>query len=171
MAHLYWHFLVYQHHLDESAAEYERQKKDGQWLRSYLQKQLGFTDGEFAPVRASAERLSARISELDAKAKGIVAADRSVWTHGLMPASGPPPSLEKLKALTAEREVAISAEIENLNQALTPQRAAALRAFLNEKFSQNVTTLPINRTRQPIDRNRQATGSFASGGVQRSVQP
>ncbi len=49
LPHLYWHFLVYQNHLDTTAAAHESQGKDGQWLRAYLQKKLAFSDSEFAP--------------------------------------------------------------------------------------------------------------------------
>jgi primosomal protein N'' len=57
LEHQYWHLLRWQNHLDKAAAEHEKQGKDGSWLRDHIQKELGFTDAEFAPVRDSAQRL------------------------------------------------------------------------------------------------------------------
>lgn len=93
LAHLYWHFLMYQAYLDEKAAEREKQGQDGEWLRNSLQKQLAFTDAEFAPIRASAIRLSTEIRALDAQARSIEAADRKARTEGHVPPGTPPPGL------------------------------------------------------------------------------
>src|SRR6266478_3630227 len=41
LSHLYWHFLLYQNHLDRAAADHEQQGKDGRWLSNHFQKQLG----------------------------------------------------------------------------------------------------------------------------------
>src|ERR1700735_2396635 len=49
LPHLYWHFLIYQHQLDQLAVEHEKQHKDGNWLRSYLQTKLSMTPEEFQP--------------------------------------------------------------------------------------------------------------------------
>ncbi len=129
LPHLYLHFLLYQRHLDEAAAQREKQGENGDWLRTGLQKRLGFTDGEFAPVRASSERLSAKIADLNARARAIVAADQQARKQGLIPPGSPPPGLEKLKALDAERNADIDAEIATLNQALSPANAASLQSF------------------------------------------
>jgi hypothetical protein len=144
LPHLYWHFLVYQHHLDDAAAEHKQQGKDGQWLQTYLQKKLGFSDGEFATVRASSVRLTAEIKVLDAQAQAVAQADIAAGKQGLIPAGSAPPGLAQLKALTAQREADINAEIQYLNQTLSAQDAATLQTFLQQRFSKTVTT--INRS-------------------------
>ena len=164
LPHLYWHFVVYQHHLEEVAAEHEKQGKEGQWLRNYLQTKLGFTDTDFAPIRVSAERLSAEIKDLDSKAMTIAAADREARRKGLVALDATPPGHEQLKALTAEREADINAEIQSLNQALSQKNADALRTFLTQRFSQNVTALQIDRSKHP-------EGAFTGKPAQGSTQP
>jgi len=149
LPHLYWHFLAYQHHLDEAAAEHEKQGKNGQWLRDYLRVKLGFDEDEFAPVRISADRLTAKIQDLESKAKAIAASDREARAKGLVSPGAPAPGLEQLRALTAERETDISAEVDYLNQTLSKEDADSLRKFLNERFSLNVTTLHIDRNLNP----------------------
>jgi hypothetical protein len=164
LAHLYWHFLVYQHHLDQAAAERQKQGQDGTWLRDYLQKKLGFTDAEFAPIRTSADKLSAEIQDLNSKALTIAAADREARRKGLVAPDAAPPGHEQLKALTAEREADINAEIEGLDQALSQKNADALRTFLTQRFSQNVTALQIDRSKHP-------EGAFTGKPAQGSTQP
>lgn len=136
--HLYLHFLLYQHHLDNSAAARQKEGKNGEWLRSSLRKRLHFTEDDFAPVRAAAERLSAEITDLNTRAKAIIAADRSARSQGLIPPGSPPPGLAKLKALSAERDADFQAEIAALNQALSPANADALRTFLTTEFVKSV---------------------------------
>ena len=65
LPHLYWHLLMWQNHLDKSAAEHEQQGENGSWLRGHLQKQLGFTESEFAPIRESAQRLASTLADLE----------------------------------------------------------------------------------------------------------
>jgi hypothetical protein len=141
LPHLYWHFLVYQNHLDNTAAANEQQGKDGQWLRTFLQKKLVFSDSEFATVRDSSVRLTAEIKALDAQAQAIVQADTAAHKQGLIPVGSAPPGLAQLKALSAQREAYIGAEIQYLNQALSAQDAATLQTFLQQTFSKTVTTV------------------------------
>ena len=137
--HLYWHLLIYQQHLDSVAAEREKQGRDGSWLRNYLQKKLGFTDFEFAPVRESAQRLEKTIAEIDASAKSIAQADRALYGNGLLPSGVQPPGWAKLKELNQDRESAIANEIEILNEALGSKNAARFKAFVEGDFSSKVT--------------------------------
>ena len=164
LAHLYWHFLVYQHHLDESAVEHEKQGKDGLWLRNYLQNKLGFTDEQFAPIRESADRLTAKVKDLDSKARMIAASDRESRKKGLVAPDTPAPGLEQLKALTIERETDINYEIESLNHALSEKDATTLRTFLQQRFSLVVRA-------SQVDPNKQSLGSFSGGQVQEKAQP
>ncbi len=123
LAHLYWHFLVYQNYLDTKAAALEAQGKDGGKIHDDLQTRLRFSDADFAPIRNSSGRLATEVKTLDAKATEIRSAGSFSWTR------------TELKALTAQREDDINTEIANLTQALSPQKKAALDAFLVDFFS------------------------------------
>lgn len=139
LAHLYWHFLIYQHHLDQLAAEHEKQGKDGAWLRSYLQTKLSMTDEEFQPIRESADRLDAAMSELNAKANAIAAAANAARSKEGAGSADEQQFRHKLKSLTAQREAAINKEIDTLNAALDPDAAQKLRDYLKNTFSKNVS--------------------------------
>jgi len=122
LAHCYWHFLMYQNHLDVKAAEQTTQGKSNSLLGSHLQIKLGLTDAEFAPIRTSSKRLAAEVNALNAKAAAIVAAKT--------PTSG-----AQLRALTAEREADINAEVGYLRGSLGPTKTAAFEAFIVQMFS------------------------------------
>jgi hypothetical protein len=121
--HLYWHFLAYQNHLDTKAAAVAVDGKDGTGLRNLLQKKLGFSDADFAPIRTSSVRLTAEVHSLDAQAVAIRAAGPSAT------------SLDQLHALTGQRETEITVEISFLKQHLPPDKIKALEAFLTKFFS------------------------------------
>lgn len=123
LPHLYWHFLVFQNVLDSKAAELEAHGKDGRTLRNDLQMRMGFSDSDFAPVRASSVRLSSELKVLDAQAATVRAAGRS------------PANAAKLKALAAQREAYINAEISALKRALPPERIAVFEAFITRFFA------------------------------------
>lgn len=125
LAHLYWHFLEYQNHLDTRAAAISAEGKNGSGMRHILQRNLGFSDANFASIRASSVRLTAKVKALDRRAAVIRAGD---------PSSS---NLRQLKALTIERETDINVEISSLKQNLSPAKIAALEAFLTNFFSPN----------------------------------
>lgn len=130
LPHLYWHFLAYQAHLDEKAAALAKQGKDATTMRNYLQTNLGFTDADFAPIRASGGRLSTEVKALNAQAATIVTA-------------GPTPtSRAQLQALTQQREAYVNAEVATLRQALPPAKVAAFEAFITKMFSPANATAP-----------------------------
>jgi hypothetical protein len=164
LPHLYWHFLMWQNHLDSAAAEHEKAGRDGAWLRTYVEKRLGFSDAEFAPVRESAQRLQATIAGLDSQAMVIVQKDRAMYAKGLLAASDSPPGLPRLRELTQERETAISDEIAQLNAALGPVNSARLRSFIEKSFSTNVKAVPI----QPVLHPPSQPGSAS---LRNGVQP
>lgn len=138
MAHLYWHFLVYQNHLDTKAAELDAHGKNGNPMRSHLQHILGLSDADYAPIRTSSVRLTAKVKDLDAQAAAIRSAG---------PSSS---SLDQLKALTVQRETDINAEISFLKQTLPPDKIRAFEAFLTQFFSPtNAIPRPPIATGQP----------------------
>jgi hypothetical protein len=124
LEHLYWHFLILQNFLDTKAATQESQGKDGK-LRGDLQKALGWPDTDYAPIRVSSVRLTAKVKDLDAKAAAIQKAGASSSSH------------DQLKALTVQREACINSEISYLKQNLPPDKIKAFEAFLTQLFSPN----------------------------------
>jgi hypothetical protein len=138
LAHLYWHFLIYQHHLDQLASQHEAQGKDGRWLRSYLQNRVSMTDEDFAPIRESADRLNAAMETFKAHAKSVVIQVNPVrGKDGTLSPEGRQ-SRKELKQLSSQREEIINAEIKTLNAALTPEARASLQKYLTNIFSSNV---------------------------------
>ena len=123
LAHLYWHFLVFQNHLDTKAADLGAHGKNGRLMHNHLQKKLGFSDADYAAIRTSSVRLTAKVKVLDAKATAIQKAGASSSSH------------DQLKALTVQREADINSEIAYLKQNLPPDKIKAFEAFLTQLFS------------------------------------
>jgi len=152
---------MWQDHLDKAAIEREKSGKDGSWLRGHLQKQLSFTDAEFAPVRESSQRLATTLSALETQAKSLVKEDLALYASGKLRSSDPPPNLAKVKQLQQEREAAIDTEITRLNAALGIKNAARLKIYVTSNFSSRVTTTsnPNHPARQSAyGPSRQALG-------------
>jgi len=126
LAHLYWHFLLYQNHLDTKATDLGVQGKDSSPMHNHLQKKLGFSDADYAPVRISSFRLAAKAKALDKQAASIRAASTSSST-----------SQPQLQALAVQREADINAEISYLKQNVSPDKIKAFEAFLTQMFSPN----------------------------------
>jgi hypothetical protein len=123
LAHLYWHFLAYQNHLDTEAAAKVTQGQDGSGLRNHLQVRMGFSDADYAPIRISSARLAAELTPLNAQAAEIRSAGPSSANSAQM------------QALTVQREAAINAEISYLKQTLSPAKIMAFEAFITQLFS------------------------------------
>jgi hypothetical protein len=132
LTQLYWSFLSYQQHLDNLAAQKEEQRENGDWLRNALQKQLQFSDSDFAQIRNSGRQLVQQVTALDAQAAAIRA-------EGMLP-----PSRTQLTELTLERQSEINGTMQNLAQALSPGKKAAMDAFLPRFF--HVTVAPSAAT-------------------------
>ena len=134
LTHLYWHFLIYQNHLDSVAATMSSQGQDGSELGNDLQRRMGFSDADFAPIRASGVRLSSEIQALDAQAAAIRA-------NGVSPSN-----TAQLQALTAQREADINAEITSLKQALSPDKITAFETFITQFFAPKPLTVQFPAT-------------------------
>ena len=122
LAHLYWHFLAYQNHLDTKAAAIGATGKDGSKLRNALQHELGFSDADYAFIRTSSTRLTANVHVLDGQARTILSAGPSQAGRS------------QLQMLTFQRESDINAERSYLKANLSPAKMTALEAFLVRLF-------------------------------------
>jgi hypothetical protein len=122
LGHLYWHFLILQNYLDTKSVELDSEKRDGNGLRSNLQKQLGWSDEDYASIRTSSVRLTAKLKDLDAQAAAIKAAGESSSSH------------EQLQTLTVQRETSINSEITFLKRSLPPDKMQAFEIFLIQFF-------------------------------------
>jgi hypothetical protein len=166
LPHLYWHFLMYQNHLDRTAAVREQQGRDGAWLSHHFQKQLGFTDAQFAPVRSAALHLEPALQDIRTHVKTIVQDSR--MRSGLSPQPRGPsllqgssvsaviprssdavagiarPERAQLRELQQQHEAAIVREVANLKQALGPDLAAKLDNYLETDFARHVTVTHVH---------------------------
>lgn len=143
VAHLYWHLLMWQNHLDQAAANHERAGRDGTWLRTYLQTRLGFNDDQFRPVRLAAQHLQATIAGLNAQAQTIVKQQGVLRDERLLSASDSHSDLPELTELTQLREAAINRQIAQMNAALGPVNSERLRIFVVRVFARNVRHVTI----------------------------
>jgi hypothetical protein len=125
LEHLYWHFLTLQNFMDAKAAEKEAQGKDGNPLRKNLQNTLGWSDEEYASVRTSSVRLTAKLKDLNAQAVAI-----RTKTTGISASDH-----DQLKALTVQREDAINSEVSFFRQNLPPDKIKAFEAYITQLFS------------------------------------
>jgi hypothetical protein len=140
---LYWHFLIVQNRLDAEAAALAAKGEDGSWLRDSNQKGLGFTDDEFAIVRAAAQRLEPELRALDMQAKAVRAAWRERYRAQFPFPRGapPPPAPPELHELQRQRKELIESEAAKLREELGPELAARMDDYLtrsvrNEKAPQ-----------------------------------
>jgi hypothetical protein len=150
LEHLYWHFLVLQNYLDTKSVELESNGKDGRGLRNNLQKQLGWSDADYALIRTSSVRLTAQLKDLDAQAAAIKSADMSSSSH------------EQLKALTVQRETSIHSEITFLRHNLSPDKIREFEFFLIQFFAPK----PVS-PRPPLPAKPAVTGQPAPAAVQK----
>lgn len=139
LGHLYWHFLIHLNELDAQAASMEAQGGDGSWLRNHHQVALGFSDADFAVIRASSVRLSSELANLSVQAGAVRSA-------GLSAASP-----TQLNALAAQRDTAINAEVAHLKQTLPAGEIATLESYIVQFFS------PKSGASQASPANAQAT--------------
>jgi hypothetical protein len=123
LSHYYWHFLAHQNQLDAWAKTQAAKGHDGSALRNHLQKSIGLSDADYAPVRTSAVRLTTEVKALNAQAQAIRAAGPTAESYA------------QLKALTAQRESDIDSEVAYLKKSLSPNKRAKLEAFMVQFFS------------------------------------
>jgi hypothetical protein len=120
LPHLYWHFLIHQSELDAFAAKLDAQRRGGDAIRNNLQRQLGFSNADYAPIRASSQRLATELKPIETELRSI---------------EGPAWNPNQAATLIAERETYIDREINTLSTELSPQNKAALERFMTQFFA------------------------------------
>jgi hypothetical protein len=135
---LYRHFLAYQNHLDRVGAALDEKGENGSGFRDHFQKTLGFTNAEYAPVRAAAQRLEQELADEDAKIKAVIQAFRASYPKVLTSRSERPPLPPELAQLQKDRNAIIEGEMKRLNSDLGPDRAAKLQDVIEHDFAPNV---------------------------------
>ena len=142
-----WHdFLMEVNHSDRTAANRGLKGRDGTPLRNLDETNLGFSDDQFKPIRATAQRLEAELREIDAKIKAVTDADRAA--HHLPP---------ELQALHQRSEAMFESEVSNLKQALGPDLAARLDLFIQTNFARMVTAHHPHPDSAPPENRRTGT--------------
>ena len=143
LPHLYWHFLMYQKHLDHAAAEHAKKGKDGSWLSEHFQKELHFTDEQMAAVRGSSQHLDQALRGLGEQMRTVLTTDRALYAQHLISAGTPPPGRPQLLALKNQRETLIGDEVVRLNEALGADAAGRLKNFLEKDFARSVNVYDV----------------------------
>jgi hypothetical protein len=132
IAHLYWHFLIWQNVLDNDAATRAAEGKNGDGLRDDLQHKLGFSDADYAPIRTSSQRLASELKPLNGQIKALESDSLDA---------------AQLRRLEEQREADVNSEVYNLRQELSPQDVAAFEAFLVRFFAPKQITATITTSR------------------------
>lgn len=120
--HLYWHFLIHQYQVDQSAAKLQANGKDATWMRNHLQQGVGFSDADYAFVRISAARLSGELAALNQRAAALQASNVLSL------------SSSEFKLLSQQRTADINAEVAYLKANLSPEKITALETYMQQFF-------------------------------------
>jgi hypothetical protein len=161
MHHLYWHFLMYQNHLDVEASQMEKGGQSGKTVRSLIQAKMNMSDDRFAPIHQAAADLSASIGELNARAEKLRAKLIETNPSKEIPLT---PEQEKLRSalqmLNDERETLLLREMNKLDNELSTEDRATFRQFMLHAIAPNVRTITHSESSPPPKPN----AASVSGG-------
>ncbi|MGA3325505.1 MAG: hypothetical protein ABSF45_13620 [Terriglobia bacterium] len=132
-SHLYFLFLMSVNRSDRLADRRDKQGRSGDWIRNSSQNGLGFSDEEFAPIRATAQRLEAELKELDAQAKAVIDADHAA--HPLQPETH-----AEVQALQEQHKADLESEVAKLRHALGPSAADRLDIYVQTHIDPKLMT-------------------------------
>lgn len=132
-SHLYFLFLMSVNRSDRLADRRDKQGRSGDWIRNSSQNGLGFSDEEFAPIRATAQRLEAQLKELDAQAKAVIDADHAA--HPLQPETH-----AEVRALSEQHKADFESEVAKLRHALGPSAADRLDIYIQTHIDPKLMT-------------------------------
>ena len=144
LSHLYWHFLMYQHHLDQKADQLEKDGQSGAVVRSFIQSKLNMSDISYEPIHRAADRLSASMVDLNARVQHI----RSFYKESKPSTDGSlTPAQQKLhdqlKEFNDEREEMLTEQMYKLDNELYANDRATLREYLTKQVAQSVIRIQI----------------------------
>ena len=161
--HLYWHFFVYQRHLDQVADLHDQQGKDGRWLRTHFQTELHFSDGEFAAVRTASDSVIPAVTQMNLRAQTIRTADHLARKRREFTDPAASPGLAELKQLNKDRDDLLHTTVATMNSALGSTKAAVLAEYLQKHLAATVQPLALpSSTPFPV----MAEGSVAAATKQ-----
>ena len=144
LQHLYWHFLMYQHHLDLKAAQMEKEGTSGTAVRSFMQAKLNMADAQYEPIHRAADSLSAALADLNTRAQHL----RLLYIQSKPPKDGPLTSEQQtihdqLKAMNDEREKLLTEQMNKLDNELSGDDRASFRDFLTNQIAPGVITVKL----------------------------
>jgi hypothetical protein len=147
LSHLYWHFLTYQHHLDEVAANQEKEGRSGAAARSMMQAKLSMSDEHFEPVHRASDRLHASMANLNARAEHL----RSVYVSLNPPKDGPLTPQQQsvhdqLKKMNEEREELLTEQMNRLDNELAPNDRTVFQEFVRKQIALSVVAVVPPKT-------------------------
>ncbi|MGH9563016.1 MAG: hypothetical protein ACRD3S_16310 [Terracidiphilus sp.] len=144
--HKYRYFLTYQMKLDQKADALEQQgyPDKAAAIRNHLQKDLSFTDGQIAILRAAGLQLKSDLDSIQAQANPIISQDRQ-WRKQYGRSAGPPPGAEQIHELQAQEETVMKDAVTHLNQQLGAAPAARLQSYVATHVVGHAAQFPAHR--------------------------
>ena len=140
-----FHKLV---HLREKTKELQAEGRVGQKPYFILKKEAGLSEEQSTALEAIALACWQRVEQQDDKAKAIIAAFRSRFPEGRVPADGPPPPPPELKTMWDERNAIILRARDQLRATFGEGEFARFDnhvKFYHGTNTSAVTTNPVSR--------------------------
>lgn len=135
-------------HLREKTKELQAQGRIGQKPYFILKREAGISEEQSVALEAIALACWQRVEQQDKKAKAIIAAFRSRFPDGRVPADGPPPPPPELKTMWDERNEMILRARDQLRATFGEKEFARFDNHI--KFYHGANTSPI--TTNPVSR-------------------
>src|SRR5262249_31559410 len=104
LSHLYWHFLVYQNHLDKTAAAREQRGRAGSWWANHSRQGGGFRAPACAGAGVAAAGWGWVLRGIDWEVGGLMGGAGGGHSGFLSSPKDPPPVPPRLLELRDERE-------------------------------------------------------------------
>jgi hypothetical protein len=135
-------------HLREKTKELQAQGRIGQKPYFILKREVRISEDQSIALEAIALACWQRVEQQDKKAKAIIAAFRSRFPDGRVPADGPPPPPPELKIMWDERNEMILRARDQLRATFGEEEFARFDNHI--KFYHGANTSPI--TTNPVSR-------------------
>ena len=139
VAHLYASFLLGVDHNDRLAEQHKGQGRNAELSWNFLQNELGFSDEEFAPIRATAHRLEGELKDIDARRQAVGVSRQT--PHPLSP---------ELLALRQQHDNDVANEVADLRRALGPHAAAKLDSYVRNHINHHPSATVEDRQKDSL---------------------